>query len=610
MIGLQFRLSAQPEQLRTAINEVRPAFLAAAGASTLVNLLMLVGPIFMLQTYDRVLPSRSISTLVGLLLIAMVLLMMQAAVDIMRSRLLTRMAEAFDEAMREEIFGSMHHTAITRSDYDGLQIIRDLDAVRGFISGSGLIAICDLPWTPLYILVCAAFHPLMGLAVALGAAALGLITVAAEIFSREPTQSLVGLASSRRLLAETAYHHADVVQALGMNRRMAELWSERTEAYLSAQRRTSDLTGAFGSASRLLRMILQSAVLALGAWLVINQQATAGVMLAATILSIRALAPIELAIANWRSFISSRASLQRLSESLAAKPVKPKLTPLPAPRRQLRVASLTLTAPRSDTIVLHDVSFGVQAGSAIAVVGPSGSGKSTLARALVGVGRPVRGVIRIDGAALAQWDPVALGPSIGFLPQDVVLFRGTVAQNISRFAATPDPDRLIAAADEAEVHEMILRLPKGYETEVGDGGLMLSGGQRQRIALARALYGDPFLVVLDEPNSNLDSEGERALLRAVGRVRARGGIVVVIAHRQTLIGAVDHLLVLNEGRMQTFGTTESVLPLLAPRPAATIEPAIKPAAAIEPEPEMESAGATEPAAPARAKKKREVTADE
>jgi ATP-binding cassette, subfamily C, type I secretion system permease/ATPase len=571
-IASRLRLSGLPDELQRAAREVRAAFFAAAGASFLVNLLMLVGPIFMLQTYDRVLPSRSLATLVGLLLIALMLLLVQAAVDATRNRLLERMGEAFDEALRDRIFDSVHHAAISRANTDGLQIIRDLDTVRGFISGSGLVAICDLPWTPLYILVCTIFHPLMGLAVFLGAAGLGLVTYVAELFTREPTRALVGLASARRMTSETAFHHAEVVHALGMKRRMSELWSERSQAWLDAQRRTVDLTGTFGSISRCLRMMLQSGVLAVGAYLVINQQATAGVMLAATILSIRALAPIELAIANWRGFIAARASFERLRENFQTMPAKTDPTPLPAPSRELRVASVSLNAPRSENLVLHDVSFALPAGSALAVVGPSGSGKSTLARALVGVGSPLRGVIRIDGAALAQWNPIALGKSIGYLPQDVALFRGTVAQNISRFASIRRPERLIRSATQAGVHELILRLPQGYETEVGDGGLMLSGGQRQRIALARALYGDPFLIVLDEPNSNLDSAGERALIAAIGTVRQRGGIVVVIAHRPTLLGAVDHMLVLNEGRMQAFGPTESVLPLLSPKQAGAIEP--------------------------------------
>ncbi|MFN5035240.1 MAG: type I secretion system permease/ATPase [Bradyrhizobium sp.] len=567
MIGQGKRFSSLPVEIRDAITAVRGALVAVAMASGLVNLLMLVGPVFMLQTYDRVLPSRSIPTLVGLLVIALVLLVVQAGVDVLRSRLLARIAEIFDESIRGAVFDSVQHASLSRPNGDGLQIMRDLDSIRGFIAGSGLVAIFDLPWTPLYIIVCTLFHPLMGLAVAGGAIALALITVAAELFTRAPTRALVALASSRRQMAETAFYHAPVVHALGMQQRMAELWSDRTQAYLNMQRVTSDLTGTFGSASRFLRMILQSGVLALGAWLVINQQATAGVMLAATILSIRALAPIELAIANWRSFIAVRASVGQLAEALAAVPSRSAVTPLPAPKNEVRVTSISLTAPASDAVVLHEVSFALRAGNAVAVVGPSGSGKSTLARALVGIGAPVRGVIRIDGATLAQWDPLALGPSIGYLPQDVALFRGTVAENISRFAASPDAGRLLAAAREAGVHELILRLPDGYETEVGDGGLMLSGGQRQRIALARALYGDPFLVVLDEPNSNLDSEGERALIHAIARVRARGGIVVVIAHRPAVLQAVDHMLVLNEGRMQAFGTTAAVLPLLVPKAA-------------------------------------------
>jgi PrtD family type I secretion system ABC transporter len=325
-------------------------------------------------------------------------------------------------------------------------------------------------------------------------------------------------------------------------------------------------------------------------------------MLAATILSIRALAPIELAIANWRGFISARASFQRLCDSLAAMPVAQVLTDLPKPSRQLRVNSVSLMAPRSNVVVLQDVSFALQAGSAVAVIGPSGSGKSTLARALVGVVPSARGVIRIDGAALAQWDPLALGDSTGFLPQDVALFRGTVAQNISRFETAPDASRVLAAAGQAGVHDLILRLPNGYETEVGDGGLMLSGGQRQRIALARALYGDPFLVVLDEPNSNLDAEGERALVRAITGVRARGGIVVIIAHRPAFLTAVDHILVLNEGRLQAFGKTDVVLPMLTPKaPATAPTPASVQAAT--------SAPAAAPVAK-RASRKRAVAAHE
>ena len=568
----RLRLSGLPVELQRAARKARAAFFAAAAASFLVNLLMLVGPIFMLQTYDRVLPSRSLSTLIGLLTIALMLLLLQAAVDATRSRLLERMGHAFDESIRDSIFDSVHHAAIARPNADGLQIIRDLDTVRGFISGNGLVAICDLPWTPLYILVCAIFHPLMGLVVMLGAVGLALVTFVAELLTREPTRALVGLASARRTMSETAFHHAEVVHALGMKRRMSELWSERSQALLDAQRRTADLTGAFGSISRCLRMTLQSGVLAVGAWLVINQQATAGVMLAATILSIRALAPIELAIANWRGFIAARASFERLRENFTTMPAKTDPTTLPAPSRELRVTSVSLTAPRSENLVLHEVSFALSAGSAVAIVGPSGSGKTTLARALVGVGTPRRGVIRIDGAALAQWNPIALGRSTGYLPQDVALFRGTVAQNISRFSSLRHPERLMRAATQAGVHELILRLPQGYETEVGDGGLMCraasASASRWR---ARSMATVP-------------ARARRAQFQSRQRRRARAGrsdrrSARTRRHRRGhrapahLARRRRPLLVLNEGRMQAFGPTESVLPLLAPKQAAAVESA-------------------------------------
>lgn len=589
MIGSRLRLSTLPPAIRAALASIRLPLVVIVLASALINLLMLAGPIFMLQVYDRVLPSRSLSTLTGLLLIVAVLLIIQGVVDSLRSRLLHRISEAFDGGVRDAAFDSTQHAALTRRDGDPLQTLRDLDSVRGFIAGSGLIAACDLPWTPVYILVCALFHPLMGVGVAIGALALCAITVATEFSTRTPTRALVGLAASRRAAGETAVHHAETVRALGIGGRMRQIWTERSDAFLDGQRRVADLNGGFGSASRFLRTALQSGILALGAYLVVLQEATPGIMLAATILSVRALAPIELAIANWRSFIASREAFQRLCAQLNAMPQPTALTELPRPQRSLQVNSVSVTAPRTERLVVNNISFQLAAGSAVAIIGPSGSGKSTFARALVGIVPALRGVIRIDGAALAQWDPGRLGEAIGYLPQDVALFSGTVAQNIARFAEAPDPARIIAAAREAGVHDLILRLPNGYETEVGDGGSMLSGGQRQRVALARALYGDPFLVVLDEPNSNLDTEGEQALLQAIRRVRARGGILVIVAHRPTLLSAVDHLLVLNGGQMQAFGRTEAVLPLLTPRPAV---PKVDKPAATKP-------AATKSAAPRR-----------
>jgi ATP-binding cassette subfamily C protein PrsD len=489
----------------------------------------------------------------------------------LRGRLLVRLSVVIDETLRDRVFDAVQAEGLKKSDRDGLQLMRDLDTLRAFVAGSGLIAACDLPWTPFYLVVCFLFHPLIGAAVGCGVLVLCAVTLLSELSTRRTTRMIVPLTSQRRMTAETGYRHAETVRAMGMHARLRDMWSARTAELIDAQSKLADMSGSFGSLSRFVRMVLQSGVLALGAWLVINQEGTAGVMLATTILSIRTLGPIELAIANWRAFLAARDAFDRLRLALNGTAASPAVTALPRPSKSLRVNSVSVAVPDSGAVVLHDVSFGLAAGSVLAVIGPSGSGKSTLARALVGAWPAARGVIRIDGAAQAQWPPDALGSSIGFLPQDVALFSGSVAMNISRFSATLNSAALIDAAMAADVHEMILRLPQGYETEVGEGGVMLSGGQRQRVALARALYGEPFVVVLDEPNSNLDAEGERALARAIAAVRARGGIVVVVSHRTAILGIADYVLVLNEGRVQAFGRTEEVVPRLSPQPVA--EPA-------------------------------------
>jgi ATP-binding cassette subfamily C protein len=377
--------------------------------------------------------------------------------------------------------------------------------------------------------------------------------------TRNPTQQLTALANARLQLAEAARRNGGLLHALGMAQRMAARWAAQNSHYLRRQQAITDLSSGFGSASRIARLMLQSGVLALGGYLVVQQEASAGVIIAATILTSRALAPIELAIANWRSIIAARQSWRSLAQALAEAPAETEHTVLPPPRQTLRVTSLSVAPPNSATPALHEASFALSAGTALGVIGPSGSGKSSLARALVGIWKPARGVIRIDDATPDQWASDALGRHIGYLPQEVELFAGTVAQNIARFEPNPDPALLIAAAKTAGVHELILRLPDGYETEVGDAGGRLSGGQRQRVALARALYRDPFLVILDEPNSNLDARGEQALTHAIASIRTRGGIAIVIAHRPSAIRAVDHVMILNEGRVQAFGPRDTIL---------------------------------------------------
>ena len=556
-------------ELRSAFAGGRAALVGLAFASGAQNLLMLVGPLFMLQVYDRVLPSHSLPTLIGLGALALMLFCLLGILDALRARTLTRIGRAWHEQIGDRVFDTVLQSALqTGNIANGIQPLRDIEALRSFISGVALTALFDLPWMPLYVGICFLFHPWMGAAVVTGALLLCLVTLLTEIMTRDPAQRLVTVASARQAIAETALRHAVVVHALGMRACMADRWAVQGADFLDAQERLSDVVSGFGTLSRTFRMILQSTVLALGAYLVIEQQATAGVMLAATILSVRALAPVELAIANWRSFLGARQSWRRLSDLLSAMPRPGARIPLRPPSLSLRVTALSLLPPGGHVAVLQNATFVVEAGCILAVVGPSGSGKSSLARALVGAWTPAHGVIRLDGATLAQWSADALGRHIGYLPQDVALFPGTIAQNITRFSRGTDVPALQKAARDTGVHDLILRMPGGYETQVGDGGLLLSGGQRQRVGLARALYGDPFLVVLDEPNANLDGDGEAALLTALQSIRARKGIAIIIAHRPSILQAADHMLILNEGHVQGFGPTSVLLPQVIGQGAA------------------------------------------
>ncbi|MGU3362950.1 type I secretion system permease/ATPase [Methylobacterium sp. M6A4_1b] len=542
-----------------AIVEARWPLGTVIGLSGLINLLMLTAPLFMLQVYDRVIPSRSVATLAGLAGIAAILFLLQGLMEVFRARILARFGRLVDERLAERAFGQLLARGVDpMRGEDGPQALRDLDTVRSFLSGSAFTAFFDLPWVPLYVGVCFLFHPWIGFTVAGGAAFLCLLTLVTDWATLGPSRDAVSASAERRVMTDMAHRTAPLVSALGMRSRITDIWRERHVRTLDVAARGGDLSIWFGGVSRLLRTVLQSGILALGALLVVRNEATAGVMLAATILSARALAPVDMAIANWRSVAAARQAWGRIAAFLPSCEPAP-VTPLPAPCGSLRVTGVSLAIPGTDNLVLHDVSFALAPGTALGVIGPSGSGKSTLARALVGLAPTSRGVIRFDGAAIDQWDPDALGRSAGYLPQDVELLDGTIAQNITRFDPEPDPDALLAAARAAGVHEVVLRLPGGYDARVGSGGLGLSGGQRQRVGLARALYGNPFLVVLDEPNSNLDVEGERALTAAVQSVRARGGVAVVIAHRPSALTAVDRILVVNEGRVQMDGPRDGVL---------------------------------------------------
>jgi PrtD family type I secretion system ABC transporter len=547
-------------ELGEALRTCRNAFIGVGVMSCAINVLYLTGSIFMLEVYDRVLPSRSVPTLIGLAILAGGMYLAQGILDLIRGRILGRIGTALDEILNRRVFDAMVRLPlIMGARNEGLQPLRDLDAVRSFLSGMGPGAFFDLPWLPFYLAICFAFHFVIGLTALVGAIILVGLTLVTEYMSREPAQQATGLAARRNDLAATSRRNAEVVVAMGMSERLTNRWSQANEKYLAGHQRASDVAGGLGAISKVLRMTLQSAVLGVGAYLVIHQEATAGVIIAGSILSARALAPVDLAIAHWRSFVAARQSWHRLNRLLEQLPERSEQTLLQDPSSRLSVETISVVPPGDQKIIVQEVTFALEAGHGLGIIGPSGSGKSSLVRTLVGVWQPFRGKVRLDGAALDQWSPDVLGRHIGYLPQDVELFAGTVAQNISRFDPDASSDGIIAAAKEAGVHQIIIKMRDGYDTQVGEQGTALSAGQAQRVALARALYGDPFLIVLDEPNSNLDTEGDEALTRAIRGARERGAIVVVVAHRPVGIEGVDQLLVLKDGRVQAFGPKETVL---------------------------------------------------
>jgi ATP-binding cassette subfamily C protein len=547
-------------ELGEALRACRSAFIGVGVMSCMINLLYLTGSIFMLEIYDRVLPSRSVPTLVGLIVLAGGLYVAQGILDLIRGRILVRIGTSLDEALSGRVFETVVRLPlIAGGRSEGLQPLRDLDNIRAFLSSLGPSAFFDLPWLPFYLAICFVFHVLIGATALAGAIILVTLTIMTEFMTRKPAREAMGLAARRNDLAAASRRNAEVLVAMGMSGRLTRRWSVANENYLTGNQRTSDVAGGLGATAKVMRMMLQSAVLGVGAYLVIHQEATAGVIIAGSILSARALAPVDLAIAHWKGFVAARQSWTRLNRLLGSLPAQGMPTRLQAPSRRLSVESVSIVAPGDQKVIVQDVSFALEAGNGLGIIGPSGSGKSSLVRALVGVWQPVRGKVRLDGAALDQWSSDVLGRHVGYLPQDVELFAGTVAQNICRFDPDAIAENIIAAAKEAGVHEMIVKMSEGYETQVGEQGVSLSAGQAQRVALARALYGEPFLIVLDEPNSNLDTEGDEALTRAVRAARERGAIVVVVAHRPIGIEAVDMLLVLKDGRMQAFGPKDQVL---------------------------------------------------
>lgn len=543
-----------------ALRATRNAFGSVALLSAFTNILMLTGPLFMMQVYDRVLSSRSVPTLVALSMLAIVLYLFLGILELIRSRILSRIGERIEEQLGGPTFDAVMLLPLRMSKKEvAAQPVRDLEHVRQFMSGPGPVAICDMPWLPLYIGILFLFHAYLGWLAIAGATLLIVLTFCSDAVLRDPTRRVAALSSTRADYLEAGRRNAEALHAMGMKNAYARKWHETNSAYVKEQRQASDATSSFSTFSKIFRLALQSAVLALGAWLAIKQLASPGAMIASSILTSRALAPIEQAIGQWRSFVNFRQAQARLGQLLDKIGPSEDRMALPAPSKTLAVSGVAVVAPGNQSPTVRDVTFSLTVGQGLGIIGPSGSGKSTLVRALVGIWPPARGTVRLDGAEIDQWHPEALGPSIGYLPQGVELFDGTIAENISRFSGTANPSDIIEAAKQADVHELILSMPEGYDTRIGNGGASLSAGQRQRIGLARALFGGPFLIILDEPNASLDAEGEMALTNAIVVARQRGAIVVIVAHRPNALSAVDNVLVLAQGAMVAFGPRDEVL---------------------------------------------------
>lgn len=541
---------------------------SVAIVSACLNVLLLAGSIYMMLVYDVVLPGRSIPTLAGLLGLVTIAYLFQGLLEVARARMLVHLGASADTAIGRHAYDAATRLARTDPAGDSAEPLRDLERVRSFLSGNGPPALADLPWVVIFLAFLFLLHPLLALTVAIGAALLVVLAVVNDRITSASAGEIAALARRRNQATDVGRRHAEIVRVLGMEDAMRRRFERCATDYVDAQARLGGTASALAAAGRVFRLLLQSLVLTIGALLVINDQATGGVIFASSILSSRALAPIEQAIANWRGFVYARQSWARL-HGMLGRELEPARMALSAPHRSLEVAGLSVAPTGSDRLTVRGVSFTLTGGTTMAVIGPSGGGKSTLVRALAGILPPRTGTIRLDGATLDQWPADRLAPHLGYLPQSAELMAGTIAGNIARFNPHASMDGVVHAAQLAGIHDMILQMQDGYETAIGPDGFGLSAGQCQRIALARALFGDPFLVLLDEPNSNLDAEGEAALARAVLAVRARGGIVIVVAHRPSILDAIDRVLVMRDGCMEMVGPRDDVV---AWRKSATASP--------------------------------------
>jgi PrtD family type I secretion system ABC transporter len=535
--------------MREHIGPVRAFFLYAGLFSLAINLLLLVPPLYMLQVFDRVITSRSEETLVALTGAALIALAVMALLDVLRARLLAAAGMALDRRLGPRVLQGLLRKVRAAESVNGL---RDVNTLRGFLVGNGVLCIFDAPWLPFFVLIIFLFHPLLGAISVAGAVVMWLLAFLNERFARAPLERVQAEGRRAGRFIDASLRNAEVISALGMLPAVTRRWASLNDAVLREQVEVSAIGARLSGWTKFARQFIQMAMLGTGAYLVVGQEVSAGVMIAGTILLGRALAPVEMLVASWRSLVEARSAWQRLDELLKAAPPAKAGTDLPSPTGRIEVERVVFAFPGNEHPIIRGASFHLAPGESLGIVGPSASGKSTLARLVVGVWKPGAGVVRLDGADVASWSREKLGPHIGYLPQDVELFAGTVAENIARLG-TPDAAEVVRAAQRAHVHDMILRLAKGYDSETGEGGQALSPGQRQRIALARALYGNPRLVVLDEPNANLDHDGDQALLRTLFGLKQNGVTVVIIAHRPSLLAGVDRLLVLRDGAIEALG---------------------------------------------------------
>jgi PrtD family type I secretion system ABC transporter len=565
-------------ELAAALGECRRAFLSVALFSGMVNLLMLAGPLYMLQVYDRVLTSRSVPTLVALSVFLIIAYSFQGGFEVVRSRLTVRIASLLDLRLGASLYEAVIKLANrNQTSAEVHQPLRDLDQIRTFLTSTAPIAIVDLPWAPVFLAICFVIHPVLGTTALAGALILTTLTLVTQRLSRAATLAVAQSSGARATDSEAVRRGSETIASMGMTQALAQRWRVTNDRYLTASTLVSDVVGTYGGVSKIIRLMLQSAMLGVGSYLVIQEEMNPGAMFAASLMMGRALAPIDIVIANWRSLAGVRQSLARLSEALRQLPPRQSHTDLPTPRRALEIEDVVVAAPNKNAAIVANIHFGLVAGEALAVIGPSGTGKSSLVRTLTGVWPAASGQIRLDGAAFDQWGEAALGQHIGYVAQQVEFFDGTIAENIARMSLTPDAEAVLAAGRAAGAHDMILRLPGGYDCKIGEAGTVLSGGQRQRIALARALYRNPFLVVLDEPNANLDSEGELALQNALREIKARGAIAIIVSHRPAVLEQCDKVLVLGNGAQQAFGPRDAIIRKTAeraPRPAVATNVAL------------------------------------